>query len=385
MSTENHGQDEIIEVPEGEAMEEEEWENDEAPEEVTEEQAPDDMFEDDSVQGFFGHRNDDGPQSVFVVAIHPNGTMVLTGGSDDSTYLWNIEDGETVFPTPRHGDSVVSVGFNADGHYAASGGMDGKIFVFRTSNGEIVNQLEGSAEVTWIDWHPSGNILLAGQSDGSVWMWTIPGAAVRTFFGHSGPVSCGGFDRDGKKIVTGSEDGSVYIWDPRTGTATHKITRDDARFAIGRVISLGFGNDSVLVGGDEGACRLIQLSSGRVLGALNDHTSCVEAIAFCESLPLAATAGVDDKICIWDLNSSRVRHTFKHSDTVTAILFHPIEHYLLLSASADMSVKMWDVRSGEMVKDWGGHQDMILDLAITPDGTKFVTTSDDGTALVFAI
>lgn len=44
---------------------------------------------------------------------------------------------------------------------------------------------------------------------------------------------------------------------------------------------------------------------------------------------------------------------------------------------------MWDSRTGQCVVTAQGHQDHILDMALSPDGKHVLTGSDDKTARVF--
>ncbi|KAJ2323128.1 60S ribosomal subunit assembly or modification protein, partial [Coemansia sp. RSA 2681] len=62
------------------------------------------LLEDDSVQGFFAHK-----EPVFAVALHPQQqTLVASGGSDDRAYVWRLDTGEQLAALDKHGDSVSS-------------------------------------------------------------------------------------------------------------------------------------------------------------------------------------------------------------------------------------------------------------------------------------
>ena len=135
----------------------------------------------------------------------------------------------------------------------------------------------------------------------------------------------------GKRIVTGCADNTLIYWDPRSPTPLFKLTGDDARFNLGGITSLAFNPAStiVVVGGAEGGVRVISLSKGEVISALGGHTEgeSVEAIAFVNivaavdgtSAPVGSTStntvvtgATDGKVCIWDLNTSRLRMTLEH-------------------------------------------------------------------------
>lgn len=135
----------------------------------------------------------------------------------------------------------------------------------------------------------------------------------------------------GKRIVTACGDNTLIYWDPRSPSPLFKLTGDDARFNLGGITSLAINPASsiAVVGGAEGGVRVISLSKGEVISALGGHTEgeSVEAIAFVNivaavdgtSAPVGSTSAntvvtgaTDGKVCIWDLNTSRLRMTLEH-------------------------------------------------------------------------
>lgn len=84
--------------------------------------------EDTSILHFDAHKD-----SVFGLAAHPSAPVIVSGGQDDMAYLWDSTTGEQLSAFEGHSDTVVSAGFSHDGQYIATGGMDGKIRVWKKS------------------------------------------------------------------------------------------------------------------------------------------------------------------------------------------------------------------------------------------------------------
>ncbi|EPQ54103.1 WD40 repeat-like protein [Gloeophyllum trabeum ATCC 11539] len=355
------------------------------------------VYEDTSIQHFPTHQ-----KSVFCVTTHPTAPLAASGGEDDLGYIWDITTGEQIVRLTGHTDSVTCVAFSSDGELLSTGGMDGKVRVWRRvgkedwKTWEFLTELQGPDEAMWLRWHPKGHVLLAGANDTTVWMWQLPsGNTMQVFVGHTGPVQCGEFTPDGKRIVTADADGTLCYWDPRSSSPVFKLTSSDARFDLGGITSVGinFTSTIAVVGGIDGGVRVVSLSKGDIVGALAAHSEgeSIEAVVFVDltgtgaGTDIVVTGATDGKICIWDLATMRLRASVNHEDAVVCLLAHPPpQSHLIVSASADKTLRTWDARTGTLVRSHKGHHGPVLACALGLDGKVLVSAGDDGVCLVFA-
>ncbi|PSR75544.1 hypothetical protein PHLCEN_2v9024 [Hermanssonia centrifuga] len=351
------------------------------------------IYEDNSIQHFPSHRG-----SVFAVSTHPTAPIAASGGEDDLGYIWDYTTGDEIVKLTGHTDSVTSTAFSSDGEFISTGGMDGKVRIWRRvgkedwKTWEFLTELQGPDEVMWLRWHPKGSVLLAGSNDTTVWLWQLPsGNTMQVFAGHTSAVLCGEFTPDGKRIVTADEEGNLIYWDPRSPTPVFKLSATNTRFELGSITSLAVNPASTLavVGGANGGVRVVSLSKGEVVSALGGHKEdeSVESVVFVD---LVGTGGVvitgatDGKACIWDLSTMRLRATLEHRDAITALLNLPSpKSHLLVSASSDRTLKTWDARTGTLLKEHKGHRSGILGAALGLEGRIVISAGDDGVCLVF--
>ena len=137
----------LLEVPDG--GEEPMDEDDEAADEVGELEAGSSSdVEHNAVQIFTEHT-----ASVFTVAGHPTEPLAASGGEDDLGYIWDITDGEVIAKLTGHTDSITSVAWSFDGEMISTGGMDGKVRIWRRTGKEdyrtweFLTELQGPDEV----------------------------------------------------------------------------------------------------------------------------------------------------------------------------------------------------------------------------------------------
>ncbi len=95
---------------------------------------------------------------------------------------------------------------------------------------------------------------------------------------------------------------------------------------------------------------------------------------------------------MWDLAEAKLIRTLGgHRSGVRCVSFHPFgevcNYYLLFkffgSGSADLSLKIWDVRRKGCIQTYHGHSDSIETIEISPDGRWVASGSIDGTVKIW--
>ncbi|KAK9301299.1 hypothetical protein QLX08_006359 [Tetragonisca angustula] len=357
----------------------------------------------DAICVFSGHKRG----SVFCGSLSKNGKLAITGGEEDKAYIWDTSSGEIILDCIGHKDSIIFSAFNHDESYLATGDMSGMIQVWKlVDKTKIWDYNMGDA--TWMMWHTAANVLLAGSVDGEIYMWKIPDGDCKVFQGYGCRAETGAIFPDGKRIVVGYEDGVIRVLDLKTSTVLSSISSAVGHSSSTTTIDCHWDNNLVLSAAVDGKAIISTSNTGKIVSILqnlnngehnnvnidqdagnsegNCYTNWVETAAFCKdpAFQVAATGTINGEIFIWDISKQVLRQKIEQENGISKLLWKG-NTSILFSAGLDGILRCFDGKSGQCLRSFIGHTADILDLYISENGEKALTTSDDSTARIFDI
>ncbi|KAL0274194.1 UNVERIFIED_CONTAM: hypothetical protein PYX00_006675 [Menopon gallinae] len=383
----------VVEVVEDDSLEPEGDEDLEEVEEGTEEEeeTPEQseiVPERDDAKFVFSKHTD----GVLCCAFHPNkNNIAATGGIDDIAHMWDITTGDVLMTTKSHEDSVEVVGFSYDGKYLASSDLRGNIWIWNTNDHSLVREFELGDELSWSLWHHGSNVLISSSYSGLIYMFKILTGEMKMIMAPFGSTcSCGKVFPDGKRLASGYSQGNLKILDMKQGKAIHSISLSDSECGVS-CIDVHRDNNLLICGCDNGDVILVNSQAGKVVAVLNSSRASsicnyIETIGFCKdpTYQVAASGSLDGNLIIWDIAKQVLRHRTTFSSSVNHLVWHPNQPVLFTSHS-DGLIHMYDSKSGNVLREFMGHSKCIYSLALSPDGTTIMTTSEDKTARIFKV
>ena len=98
----------------------------------------------------------------------------MTGSSDKTVRMWDIQTGECVYVLLGHKGPVHTLAMSPDGRFCASAGQDTSILLWDLATGNLLRTLSGHEGIVWsLDFSCEGAALVSGSNDESVCVWCV--------------------------------------------------------------------------------------------------------------------------------------------------------------------------------------------------------------------
>ena len=133
--------------------------------------------------------------------------------------------------------------------------------------------------------------------------------------------------------------------------------------------------DLVAAGGTDNVIKLYFIDTWLVTASLSGHRDFISSLLFInEYSPILISGSADRTIKIWKLsNNSCIQNIIAHSGPVLCLLY--IGKSLFVSGSADKTMKIWNMDNGSCMKKINAHSDYITSLVSLASIKKFLIAS----------
>ena len=126
-------------------------------------------------------------------------------------------------------------------------------------------------------------------------------------------------------------------------------------------------------------------SKSSLVKIIMGHTEAIVRVAMTAHGLWAVSASADNTIRIWDMEDKQCIAIFRgHNDQVRAVAISP-DGLRAISGSDDKTVRIWDIQTGKCLIVLEGHTDTVWSVAISSDGLRAISSSYDKTARVWDI
>jgi WD40 repeat protein len=369
------------------------------------------------VQRFEGHDN-----SVTAVAAVWDRGVLLSGGLDETIRVWEVSTGRCQRILPGHVGGVSSLSPGGSGRLVLSAGKDGLLKLWEVGTGRCAATFQGHVRRAVACLSGDGRLALSGGFDGLVRLWDVSTRrCIGVLEGHSDGVFSVCLSADARQALSASRDATLRWWDVGTGQCLRTL-RGHTRWV--HVISLTADGRYALSGSWDETIRLWELATGRCLRTRHLHTRAVGAVGLSRAGETAVLGGHDGVLELWTTGlkpvpfvAPAVLARVSGSEAIAGAereYKRSLQQGLASLAQGNARETAGHLRRArsqpgcwrrpEVVRAWvglytrlgrktlqggweeatlTGHGDLVTAVAFGGDGRLFVSSSDDGSVLVW--
>jgi WD40 repeat protein len=233
---------------------------------------------------------------------------------------------------------------------------------------------------------PDGKFL-ASSAFGEVVLWdAATGALKHKLTGFAERVVALSFSPDSKFLATGggapTEDGEVKVFEVATAKQILEIKKDGHSDTVFGVSFAPDGKKLATCGADK-FVKVFEIPSGKLLKSFEGHTHHVMDVGWKSDGKLLASAGADNTVKVWDYEKGEQARTIAaHGKQVTRLLFIGTTSQFA-TCSGDASVRFWNVDNGGNARNFGGNNDYLYAIGVSPDGAIVAAGGEEGVVRLY--
>jgi len=315
-------------------------------------------------------------RSITTVKYNADGDLLFSAAKDKTATLWNSETGERIGTYGNHKGAIWDLDPSWDSEYLVTACADGNARLFETCTGRYICRMPGKGPVRAVTWGDN-NELFATASDpfhriekGVISIFRFPSEeTLADVTPGDDPTPCQLYERE-IEVESLNDRATCLAW--------------------------SMGNEHLIVGFDGGGMILYDVETGTPIIRKDDaatkiHTGRINRLAFNSDKSLMISASADMSAKLIDPNTLDVVRTYKTSVPVNGAVIVPNKPHIILGGGQEaMNVTTTSASQGKFESkffhmvygdEFGrvkGHFGPINALAVHPYGNSYASGSEDG-------
>ena len=285
------------------------------------------------------------------VVFSSDGTLLVSGSSDYTIKLWDVQTGGVVNTFHGHAKWVHSVSLSADYTMIASGSEDKTIHLWNIQTRESHKIIEQQEQVAHVIFSPTNPQHLMSISDGKVWKWGLNGHQTSPPYDGS----CVAFSSDGTQFVLcRGREVEVQNCDTQVIVAKFHIANSDPSHCCfspdGRLIAIAT-RSTICV------CDITNSNHPHTIETFVGHTNNITCLAFSSPSSLISSS-YDKSVKFWQISTSPTNPAVTDPKSTT-LASAPIRSITLqakdgiaFSCNGDGVVRTWDISTGCCIRSF---------------------------------
>jgi WD40 repeat protein len=316
---------------------------------------------------------------------NPDGSRMIVVGDDGRSQVWDASTGELIQSLLEKEAGLRSVAFGRDGREFATGSTNGEVKLRDAATGGLVRPFVGlNGTVLEVAFSPDGKQLAAAGQAGRLLAWEVAsGRLLHELKGHApgSTISQVAYSGDGKWLAAVATDNSLRIWNPSDGQLVKSL---EGIGHLPRCLDFSDDGSKLAVAAGEKVILLSTRDWARIrefrAGLNNDL---VLGLDLRGDGTMLVTGGYDQVVRVWDVATGSLLREYRgHVDTIREVKFHP-KLSLIASGDGIGSVKIWGIEDEQDFRPLTGHGGKVTSLRYSPSGSWFASAGEDGAVLMW--
>jgi WD40 repeat protein len=370
-----------------------------------------------------------------VIALNSDNSLALSGSENGETIYWDLTSRSAInyLFNPDNDSAIISVTFSPDSALAVIGDHFSGISIYNLETGTLARTLQGHNEsIRAVSFSATGRSIFTASWDRSIREWDLEtGREINSYRGHDGGINTLSLTADNSSMVSGGFDTTIRIWHVRPTIFDRQyLTEGNA------INSVDWNERHIVTADNQGLVLLLDRESGEILQrfehegaegsnrpAINLQLSPSENEIFvvyrnCDvamfhingdrlwarSLPNSKNCrfvhfrpgrdevlvGTETTLLLLDARDGADKRRIPYNPARTprfmSAAFTPDGNQLMIGENYyEGQLRLIDVETGEIVRDYVGHSDGLLAIDFNADGSRVVTGSFDNDVRVWNV
>ncbi|MEL6148933.1 MAG: WD40 repeat domain-containing protein [Chloroflexota bacterium] len=342
-------------------------------------------------------------------AFSPDGErLAVLESNGDRVRIYTIATGETVgtlINSPFHNQFA----FNVDGKLLAvtTQQKGGSLHIYNVETGQRLRRVKGSSPLAF---SPLANSYACGNNyaefSKSIMLWDTRasedgvigkiGAPIDNISAekqtiaqitvlhsaHEGKITSMAFSPDGMTLATAGTDNDIQMWDMSTGGQIATLVDHKAD-----VTSLSYSPDGKTLASssgyfnnrDDNTVRLWDAEECTPKSTFNKHKERVVDVVMHPRGELIVSADATGRLYIWRAFNGEVLRSIDTPSPINHIALSPDGALIATAhgselAAKDNALRLWNVQTGERIREFSDMSDWVIDVTFNPDGNTLLAT-----------
>lgn len=323
----------------------------------------------------------------------PDNSHFITTGVDSVIRIWSLKTGGLDKKIICKGGAINCSALSKDGNTLIVAAADKKIYITDLLNGNQTVFASGHKQnIGDIALSDDGNeILTAAYDDPIIWMSLKDGKILRNLITSTNPkynnvITKVSFLPGQKQVLIGDRDMDASLWDLTTGKQIRSFKSvynlpssysSMASILTGITAVNPIPNSNEVWLAREKTIARYDLKTGSLKKSIIAHDGDVETACVSQDGRFYITASNDLSLKLWESNSGRLLNTFKgHTEVVTGAILSPNKKNAV-TYTAFGFIKFWDIQSGELLSNIQEHMGSVVNAQFNKKGDVLVSCGLD--------